>query len=67
MRSCIEGKLKWLSKERVPELKPCPCCGGEAVLADTGVYCNDCGIGTTFGVKTIEDAIKTWNRRIDND
>ena len=65
---CTGGKVMWRKQEHKIELKPCPCCGGKAVVADVGVgvYCDDCGMGTTFGVTEIEDAIKTWNRRVDN-
>lgn len=57
------------------ELKPCPFCGGEAVLEidhDTiqpdapidwkRVRCNNCNIRTTWR-KSEADAIEAWNRR----
>ena len=58
----------------MPELKPCPFCGGEASIAfrfNTAlVTCNMCGanakeIGSSFGVgeKEIAKAIEAWNRR----
>lgn len=52
--------------ESLPELIPCPFCGGRP-LADVDsldpnwVYCTDCGVGYHFG--TIEQAIEAWNRR----
>ena len=66
-RSCIEGKLKWLNAEHVPKIKPCPFCGGKAIVDknQNSVSCADCHMGTPW-TDSIEDAIKTWNRRIGN-
>lgn len=51
----------------MPELKPCPFCGGKARLnqAYDGsfcVQCTKCGNGTLME-KTKETVIKKWNRR----
>lgn len=66
-RSCIEGKLKWLNEEHVPKIKPCPFCGGKAIVDknQNSVSCADCHMGTSW-TDSIEDAIKTWNRRVGN-
>lgn len=59
------------------ELKPCPFCGGEAVVhVENGVkvICRDCGVsskylvdgysqGRPYGI-SIETVIKMWNRRV---
>ena len=62
------------------KLKPCPFCGGEAVLSGKytiqgvdawAVYCgitpNDffCGAQVT-SIESEEEAIRNWNRRVDN-
>lgn len=58
------------------QLKPCPFCGGEAVVKinrgfnrtifDVFVYCEKCGASTcTYVLK--ETAIKAWNQRADED
>jgi len=48
------------------KLKPCPCCGGEAVIAklDMSIYCTVCHCSMEwdiFGER--EYAIKKWNTR----
>lgn len=57
------------------ELKPCPFCGykGIEILTDGNEYlyyryfsqCQRCGAGAKRG-HTKEDAVKEWNRRVDN-
>ena len=61
------------------KLKPCPFCGGEAVLKcdRIGLYCakcTNCGCMTTFqfdfgdGEETSKrKAAEVWNRRADNE
>jgi len=56
------------------KLKPCPFCGGTAILRCGGVYydveCesqNDCLVRPiTDGFSTAREAIEAWNRRADN-
>lgn len=60
------------------KLKPCPFCGGKAVLeheyATPGysyIRCKECGVkGLTFIMKfersSDQEAIEAWNRRADN-
>ena len=50
------------------KLKPCPFCGGKAVLKsyrfvnEFSVRCQSCG-STTDDFKTSEEAIAIWNKR----
>ena len=51
----------------MPDLKPCPFCGGEAKLLHPceGVHlvqCTCCGCGTTY-TRTEIGAVRMWNRR----
>ena len=60
------------------ELKPCPFCGGKAILthdlAGLGasiIRCEKCGLESVRFIKSFEvasddEAIKYWNRRADN-
>lgn len=59
------------------ELKPCPFCGGEAILSKKGSYysieCDKCGCGTKLcgsymysNEKNRKEAAKRWNRRVNN-
>ena len=64
----------------MPELKPCPFCGGKAYLfADNGirVFCAKCGASnkvlcdmrTEIGVagNATKSVIEAWNRRVNDD
>lgn len=56
------------------KLKPCPCCGGDAVIeinASTSfrISCRNiysCGV-LQHWFDTLDEAIEAWNRRVDND
>ena len=57
---------------KMEKLKPCPFCGGEAVLEDLGgcemsgrffVRCSKCDIAQDNLWATKQTAIKRWNRR----
>lgn len=59
------------------ELKPCPFCGGEAMLDREEIFCDYCYVSLKFEnmvyngkAKTLKEAkemgIELWNRRVDN-
>ena len=57
---------KWMTDHGdQPQLKPCPFCGGRAVVTDAEpvcmVYCLKCGGAVTNDSKI--DAIRRWNNR----
>ena len=54
------------------KLKPCPFCGGKAVIAETSpssgrffISCVPCGI-RTFSSEKQQKLVECWNRRADN-
>lgn len=52
-----------------PELKPCPFCGGEAILCGQNyyyVFCKECDAETKGSVHR-KEAIDGWNRRVGDD
>ena len=63
----------------MPDLKPCPFCGGEALLdhdyegmGASYVRCKKCGLESIRFIKSFEcasddRAVEFWNRRADND
>lgn len=56
------------------KLKPCPFCGGKAMIDSDyifknswKVFCRNCGCGTgIYDGKTPQRAAEAWNRRVDN-
>mgnify|MGYP003131075885 CR=1 FL=1 len=48
------------------QLKPCPFCGEEAVIADIMLGCPECLVTFSFGISNTEQlkaAINKWNAR----
>ena len=65
---------RWNRRTDYPELKVCPCCGGKARIAwrelpddPDGVYWVECinpkCFAETVSSSNVEDVIKIWNRR----
>lgn len=63
---CERYLLKFEPKPKEPELKACPFCGGEAAVTgrwrEYAIECVECPTMTTY-YKTLEEAVKAWNRR----
>lgn len=55
-----------MSEKPIPDLKPCPFCGGEAYIHTGALYswgkCKRCGAEATAGT-SIEKASRAWNTR----
>lgn len=69
----VDGyEIKVVSKEEetlIPDLLPCPFCGGEAIVEEYGrsvflAKCTSCGIKLPNVNRTKEEAIKAWNTRV---
>lgn len=66
-----------MSNEILPELKPCPCCGGTAkfTTAKSDIFCTEgiavrcsmCSIGTggAWGMNPHAQVAAVWNQRLD--
>lgn len=68
----IEELLKRIQGDTAT-LKPCPFCGGEAVVQPEGmttcgywITCSECGVEQTQAHETVEQAADEWNRRAQN-
>ena len=69
-------KLGGVSEQTVQGLKPCPFCGGEAVLINTRAFGESCKsvmcikckatVNNFAGDMQEERATEAWNRRADN-
>lgn len=51
----------------MPELKPCPLCGGDVEILNTKaiphvIHCRKCQLFTR-SMKNLDDAVKAWNTR----
>lgn len=58
------------------ELKPCPFCGGTAVVSaehqGSQAWCKDCNVATPICISnsnesSMKRAVKMWNRRVKDD
>lgn len=57
-----------VTSEQIAELKPCPCCGGDARLNEYSigggaVACVECKLSTPYIGSTVAAKI-VWNRRV---
>ena len=71
--------LDWISGERMNELKPCPFCGGKALLSHdhagigaSYIRCEKCGLESirfirSFEIARDDRAVEYWNRRVNDD
>ena len=73
-------RMELVAEEELPELKPCPFCGGEAYSNYKGeltngaviryyyVNCGDCGASTEYNEDkpTQEEAFELWNTRTED-
>ena len=60
----VAGDLRVLVS---PDVLPCPCCGAEVELYDSGhwekqIKCTECGLSS--GVGPADEVIKAWNKRV---
>lgn len=56
-----------MQEKKMEELKKCPFCGGEAKIVGYSLFwivCEEC-LTETAGFATKEEAIKAWNRRVE--
>lgn len=55
----------------MPDLKPCPFCGGKAELFHSydGYYCVQCTVCycSTLNFRKEQNSINFWNRRVEED
>jgi hypothetical protein len=63
----VAGDLRVLVS---PDVLPCPCCGAEVELYDSGhwekqIKCTECGLSS--GVGPADEVINAWNKRVKKD